>query len=176
MISTDWVCQLRWANEKELATRQYERSHAELLASIDGLVIAGTVKVGDLLKSGHPVLEISQEHSFRFETQVSTEDVGDLREGMPVNLKLDAYDFQKFGTVGGTICYISPDSQLPDATAGGNAFYQVKIELKETQLRSGDLVGRVKLGLAGVAEIVTARESLLTIFARQIRKTTRIES
>jgi hypothetical protein len=36
-------------------------------------------------------------------------------------------------------------------------------------------VAQIKLGLAGVAEIVTARESLLTIFARQLRRTIRIE-
>lgn len=163
------------AEEIELATRQYERHHADLRAPIDGVVISGNVKIGDILKSGQPVLEIAQEDSLRFEAQVSTEDVGDLREGMPVNIKLDAYDFQKFGTLGGSVSYISPDSQLADLTTGGKAFYQVKIDLKETHLSSGDLLGQVKLGMVGVAEIVTARESLLAILAGQIRKTIRVE-
>jgi len=163
------------AVEKELATRKYERQHAELRSPINGVVVAGDAKVGDMLKRGQTVFEIAREDSLRFDAQVSTEDVGDLHEGMPVNLKLDAYNFQKFGTLGGTVCYISPDSQLSGATAGAKAYYQVKIELDDTQIGRDDLVGQVKLGMAGVAEIVTGRESLLSIFSQQMRSTIRIE-
>ena len=120
-------------------------------------------------------MEIAQENSLHFEAQVSSEDVGDLREGMTARLKLDAFDFQKFGTVSGSVSYISPDSELTNPTTGGDAFYLVKIDLNDNQLKSGELVGEVKLGMAGAAEIVTERESLLTVFARQMRKTIRIE-
>jgi len=163
------------AAQKELATRQYERQHAKLSSPIDGVIVKGNIKVGDMLKRGEPVLEIAREDSLRFDAQVSTEDVGDLREGMPVNLKLDAYDFQKFGTLAGKVCYISPDSQVSDTTSDGKAYYQVKIELNNTQLNRGELVGQVKLGMAGIAEIVTDRETLLAIFTQKMRKTIRIE-
>ena len=163
------------AEEKELDTRQYERRQAELRAPIDGVIVTGSAKGGDVVTPRQLVMEIAEENSLRFEAQVSTEDVGDLREGMTARLKLDAFDFQKFGTVSGTVSYISPDSEISRPTTDGDAFYEVKIDLDDNQLRSGDLVGNVKLGMAGVAEIVTERENLLTIFARQMRKTIRIE-
>ena len=163
------------AAQKELANREYERGQAELCAPIDGVVVAGNVKVGDLLERGKPVLEIATEKSLQFQAMVNSEDVGDLRIGMPVNLKLDAYDFQKFGTLSGQVTYISPDSQLPDAVSGGKAFYQVKIQLRATRLGRGKFAGEAKLGMAGTAEIVTSHESLLAIFTQQMRKSIRIE-
>jgi adhesin transport system membrane fusion protein len=159
---------------KELANRQYERQHAELRAPLDGVIVTGNVKVGDLLQAGQPALEIAESETLRFEAQVSSEEIGDLREGMDVTLKLDAFDFQKFGTLGGEVSYISPDSQTSD-NEKGESFYRVRIDLRGKQLSRGDLVGQVKLGMAGVAEIVTDRDSLLAVLMRQIRKTIRIE-
>lgn len=160
--------------EKELANRKYERQHAALRAPLDGVIVKGNIKVGDLLQSGQPALEIAESETLRFEAQVSSEEIGDLREGMDVNLKLDAFDFQKFGTLDGEVSYISPDSQTT-GNEKSESFYRVHIALRGKQLNRGDLVGQVKLGMAGVAEIVTERDNLLTVFMRQIRKTIRIE-
>jgi hypothetical protein len=47
----------------------------------------------------------------------------------------------------------------------------VRIGLDRDEVGQGDRVGRVKLGMAGTAEVITGRESLLSLLARKIRQT-----
>jgi hypothetical protein len=115
------------------------------------------------------VVEIAEQQGFRFEALVPSEEVGYLRVGLPARIKLDAYDYQRYGTVAGTVVFISPDSSVP--AGQGTATYLVKVELAADALGRGDLRGWVKLGMAGQAEIVTGQESLFVLFVKQIRQT-----
>jgi hypothetical protein len=49
--------------------------------------------------------------------------------------------------------------------------YVVKIQLEGEGTGRGEFRGRVKLGMAGQAEIVTGQERLLTLLAKKIRQT-----
>jgi multidrug efflux pump subunit AcrA (membrane-fusion protein) len=151
-----------------LAALEAERGQSVLRAPVAGVVTAGDVKVGDLLEPGKPVLEIAEQHGFRFELVVPTEEVGHLQVGMTVRIKLDAYDYQRYGTLAGTVCFVSPDSGGPgEARAGA---YVVRIEVDGDAVGRGDLRGPVKLGMAGQAEIVTGQENLLLLLVRKIRQ------
>ena len=51
------------------------------------------------------------------------------------------------------------------------AIYLVKIQLEGEELGRGEFRGRVKLGMAGQAEIVTGQERLLTLLVKKICQT-----
>ena len=152
----------------ELANLELERKQAVIRAPIDGVVISGDVKIGDLLEPGKPVAEIAQQKGFRFEVSVPSEEVGRLRLGMPARIKLDAYDYQRYGTLDGTVCFIAPDSG--QSAGPRTAEYVVRVDLKSDEVRRGRWRGRVKLGMAGRAEIVTGRESLLFLLRKHVRQ------
>jgi HlyD family secretion protein len=152
----------------ELTNLELERKQAVLYAPMDGVVIAGDVKVGDVLETGKPVVEIAEQKGFRFEVSVPSEEVAHLRVGMPARIKLDAYDYQKYGTLAGTVVFISPDSGLSQGERA--AVYLVKIEVEGEEIGHGEYRGKVKLGMAGQAEIVTDHESLLMLLLKKIRQ------
>jgi len=152
----------------ELANLELERQRAVVCAPADGVVVRGDVKVGDLLDRGQPVVEIAEQMGFRFEAAVPSEEVGRLDVGLPVRVKLDAFDHQRYGTVSGRVCFISPDSGTAE---GRPASYTVRIELDGPEVGRGDFRGRVKLGMAGTAEIVTGRESVLSLLVKRVRQT-----
>jgi HlyD family type I secretion membrane fusion protein len=153
----------------ELADRELERKQAEIRAPLDGVVTRGDVKVGDVLEPGKPVAEIAERKGFLFEAAVDSAEVGHLRVGMPARIKLDAYDHQRYGWVPGTVCYLSPDSG--QAEGQPKAVYVVRIAVEADEVGRGDFRGKVKLGMAGQADIVTGRESLLSLLAKRIRRT-----
>jgi multidrug resistance efflux pump len=157
------------AARKELGNLELERRQAVLQAPIDGIVTAGEVKVGDILETGKSVVEIAAQKGFRFEVAVPSEEVAHLRVGMPARIRLDAYDYQKYGTLEGRVCFISPDSGVPEGQKA--AQYVVRIELSGDEVGRGGLGGRVKLGMAGQAEIITDAESLLSLLVNKIRRT-----
>jgi HlyD family secretion protein len=152
----------------ELANLELARRQAVIRAPIDGIVTAGDIKVGDFLERGKLVVEIAEQQGFRFEAAVPSEDMGQLQVGMPARIKLDAYDYQRYGTVAGTVVFLSPDSGTGDGHKP--ATYLVKIALAATELGRGELRGQVKLGMAGQVDIVTGQEHLLTLFVKKIRQ------
>jgi multidrug efflux pump subunit AcrA (membrane-fusion protein) len=177
----------------ELAGLELERQQAVLRAPVDGVVVRGDIKVGDLLEPGKAVVEIAQQRGFRFEVLVPSEEMAHLRVGMSARIKLDAYDYQKYGALSGTVCFVAPDSEVPEAQArsageGTQGFslhrsasegtvsqraahYLVRIEVDGDQVGRGELRGQVKLGMAGQTEIVTDQESILLLLVRKIRQT-----
>jgi multidrug resistance efflux pump len=153
----------------DLANRQLERKQAEIRAPISGVVIKGDVKVSDVLEPGRPVVEIAKQTGFLFEMAVSSEDFGHLRVGMPARIKLDAYDSQRYGTVDGTVQFLSPDSAV--AGGPGKATHVVRIALRSDQVGRGEFQGQIKLGMSGQADVVTGEGSLLALLAKRIRQT-----
>lgn len=155
-----------------LANLELERERTVIRAHTDGVVTAGDIKVGDIVQAGKPVVAIAQQRGFRIDLAVPSEEVGHLSVGMRAKVKLDAYDYQKYGTAEGTVMFISPDSELVEGPDGSRrVIYMVKIALEREEVGRGDLRGHIKLGMSGLAEIVTGRESVLSLMLKKIRQT-----
>jgi adhesin transport system membrane fusion protein len=153
----------------ELANRDLELGLAEIRSPIDGIVIKGDVKVGDVLEPGKPVMEVARQGGLLFEASVASEEVGHLKIGMRASIKLDAYDYQRYGTAEGRVVYLSPDSGVDREKR--TTTYIVRIILDRDTLGRGEFRGLVKLGMAGNVDIVTGRESLLSLLLKRIRQT-----
>src|SRR5262249_48267825 len=109
----------------ELANLELERRQAVLRAPGGGGGAGGGGGGGDVLEAGKTVVEIAEQKGFRFEVAVPSEEVGHLRVGLPAKIKLDAYDYQKYGTLDGRVVYIAPDSEVVEGHRG--AVYLVRI-------------------------------------------------
>ncbi len=154
---------------RELSGLRQQREHAVVRAEASGVITFGDLKEGSVVEPGKPVAEIASQKGFRFEALVPSEEVGHLRAGMPARLKLDAYDYQKYGTGRGVVTYVSADSTTAEGQPG--AVYVVRIELESDEVGRGEYQGRVKLGMAGQVEVVTETDSLLWLLLRKVRRT-----
>src|SRR5262249_45439380 len=144
-----------------------ERDQAFLRAELEGVVTvvrSRDLKVSEVLKAEEPVVEIAQEKGFRFELQVPSEDIGHVDVGMPARVRIHAFDYQRYGTLDGTVCFIAPDASVPDGQRA--ASYLVKIELPTGEVSRGEYRGSIKFGMEGLAEIVTEHESLLSLLVK----------
>jgi multidrug resistance efflux pump len=159
----------------ELADLHLERERAEIRAPISGVVIKGDVKVGDVLEPGKPAMELARPDSFVFEGLVATGDVGHLTVGMATRIKVDAYDYHRYGTLDGTVSFLSPDSDPNQERHQGQvkpgACYTLRVALSTDSVGQGESRGSVKMGMSGIAEVVTGRQSLLSLLVKRIRRT-----
>jgi multidrug resistance efflux pump len=159
------------AAKLELAKLEWERNQSELRAPTDGTVTSLDAKVGDVVEPGQVVLSVAEQRGFRIDVAVTSEDIGLLREGQPARIKLDAYDYQKYGSVTGRVLFVAPDSAFhSDVEAQRPPTYTVKIAIDGLQVGRRGHWGHIKLGMTGVAEIVTDRESILSLLMRSLRQ------
>lgn len=158
------------AMTKELAELELQATLAVLRSPIDGVVTRGQYHVGDVVAMGSPVFDIAAQQAYCFEATVVSRDMGLVHDQMAARVKVDAYDYQLYGSMAGKVCFIAPDaSRTTDDSADAQNAYKVRVTLAGDRVGDGKFSGVVKLGMTGQVEIITDRRTILTVLLRRIR-------
>jgi hemolysin D len=99
------------------------------------------------------------------EVEIDTIDVGYVRTGDPVQLKFDAFPFQKHGAMDGKLRTITQDAFRREQVAPGQrseAYYLSRISFGGTPLRSMAPGARLLPGMTLSAEVVVGRRSVMS--------------
>jgi HlyD family secretion protein len=169
---------------QELAKNEHRRELLELRAPEAGTVkdlathTAGTVAMpGTILMTLVPRGE-----QLLAEVWVSNQDVGFVREGQPVKMKLAAFQFTKYGMVEGAVRQVSADAtEAPspntrsDALTGrdrpmGPLAYRAIVELKGQHLEADGERHALAPGMQVAAEINLGTRTVLEYVLSPVRK------
>ena len=120
---------------------------------------------GGVVGAGAPILElVPVGETVRIEARLAPSEVGFVRVGMPATIKLDSYDYYRYGGLQGEVEYISPDTL--EAGNGPNGqpqtHYRVRVATRVSTLQGPD--GRplpVLPGMTASIEIRTGERSVL---------------
>ncbi|MBA4106399.1 MAG: hypothetical protein C0485_11630 [Pirellula sp.] len=158
------------AMTKELAELELQATLAVLRSPIDGVVTKGQFHVGDVVAMGSPVFDVAAQQAYCFEATIASRDMGLVHDQMAARVKVDAYDYQLYGSMPGSVCFISPDAaRNSDDSAERENLYKVRVSLADQRVGRGQFAGTIKLGMTGQVEIITDRRTVLTVLLRRIR-------
>lgn len=177
-------------NERVELQSQQQRTDGELQKQVykSGLLAlkateAGTVKdmatysPGAVVQPGAALLNLVPKNEPLYaEVAIHNEDVGFVAPGQSVKVKLQAYPFQKYGMLGGTVELISADSSANDpqkATAMGQSpqSYKVLVKLASQELRaSNGEVLKLTPGMVVQAEIHQGQRTVLEYLLSPVQK------
>ena len=101
--------------EAALATAQQAIADASLRSPIDGVIADRKIEPGQLASPGSSVAELVKLETVYFEAQVNEADFPRVRQGQPVNVRLDAYPDRVFA---GTVAKV-----FPTGSATNRVFY-----------------------------------------------------
>ena len=104
------------------------------------------------------------------EVSIETKDIGYVHLGDPVRLKLDAFPFQRHGTMAGRLRVVSEDAYAA-ATSGENnkvPTYQARVELIDTTLHDVPKGTRFLPDMSLSAEIVVGDRRVISFLAYPI--------
>jgi multidrug resistance efflux pump len=154
------------AAEKRLANLELDRRHATIVAHRAGIVTLGGLAVGDVVDAAKLSLAITDSGALRVDAAIATADVGQLRVGMRVRVRVHALDHMRYGTAAGAIAHIGADT-VP--AANGAPYYLASITLDRDDLGRGVDRGRLKPGMTGDLEVITDTQPLLFLLVRSLR-------
>jgi HlyD family secretion protein len=160
----------------------------ELRAPQGGVVKdLATHTIGTVVSAGTVVLSLVPEReAMMAEVTVRNEDVGFVHPNQPVEVKLAAYPFQKYGMLHGEVVRVSPDASETDtraterlavrsssdpASSAPVRGYRALIQLDSQTLKRGDLQLRLIAGMQVIAEIKEGRRSVLEYLLSPVQKT-----
>ncbi len=153
----------------ELGGLEHDRKKSRIVAPTDGIVTTSQISPGDVVQAGALALTIQPSRDLEMVMAVSTSDVGQLRLGMPVRIKMDAFDHQTYGTLVGNVRFISPDSTIKTDGEVSTASYELRVQLVDKQLQHAGKTYPMKLGMTGLGEVVIERDSLLSLLLKKVR-------
>jgi HlyD family secretion protein len=106
------------------------------------------------------------------EVRIDSLDVGYIKLGDPVRIKLDAFPFQKHGMLDGSVRTLSEDAFKRDTLekTGTDAYYLSRITLKTTTLANLAQSARLLPGMTLNAEVVVGQRSVMSYLAWPLTK------
>lgn len=166
--------------QEELASQKFkldERKsvleHTQLLSPVDGVVKVLRINtVGGVMRSGDELMQISPtDVGLVAEVRITPSDIGQLRVGLPVAVKVDAFDYAIYGQLSGILEYISSDT-LTEQTPSGQTtvYYRARVRIDPRQANSRIALDVLKPGMMVAADVRTGTRSVLTYLLKPVMK------
>ncbi len=150
------------ANQLEKATKH--RDLVRLLAPERAMVLAlpKGVSVGSVLKEGDTLMTLAPMNApVEAEIQVLSRDVGFVRVGDPVTIKIDAFNFSEHGTVEGVVKWISEDAFTTNENGVATpAYYRVRVTITAIKLIDVPSTFRLIPGMTLVGDVKVGTRAL----------------
>ena len=173
---------------QERAKQAHRQGLLELKASQAGVVKdIATHTAGTVVQPGTVLLTlVPQDDVLRAEVWVSNQDIGFVRQGQPVKLKLAAFPFQKYGMVEGTVEHVSADAadantqgqqnggaERGEKTGSRSAAplaYRALVALKAMRIEQDGERLPLTAGMQATAEILLGTRSVLEYLLSPVQK------
>ena len=161
----DYEAKLSAVKEKISSLRDTV-DRTEIKSPVDGVINEVFQRnEGGVVSPGQPILEIiPDDEKLVVEGMVSPQEVAFLRKGMPVIVKITAYDYSVYGGLDGELIHISADTHTDEST--GAPFYKVLVETEKNYLMEEN--NKVIPGMTAQLDILTGKRSVLNYFISPI--------
>lgn len=155
--------------EGQLKQAQVKAKGQVIVAPIAGKIYNIQTSLAErTISPGQDLLSILPDsHDLLVEAKVLNRDIGFIKEGMRVKVKVATFPFQEFGTIDGEVVKLTPNATL-DKDLG--LVYTVRVMLKRKTINVEGKDVELTPGMAVTAEVVTRKRSILTFMLEPITR------
>jgi hemolysin D len=151
---------------EQLAKADKRSRLINLVAPEDGVVLdIAKLSPGSIVREAESFFTlVPLNAAMEAEVQIDSIDVGYIKPGDKVHLKLDAFPFQKHGALDATVRTLSEDAFKRDASSGQgqDAYYLSRIAFGNARLKKMNPHTRMLPGMTLSAEIVVGKRSVMS--------------
>jgi len=104
---------------------------------------------------------VPENEALEVEVAIENKDIGFVREGQEVEVKIDAFPFTRHGVIDAVLTDLSNDA-ISDEVRG--LIYKAKVVLKETRIKVNHKWVNLSPGMTVTAEVKTGTRRLITFF------------
>lgn len=142
---------------------QIEKQKQIIKAPMDGYINKILVHtIGGVVTPAQALLTIvPKDAELMIKAKVMNKDAGFVEVGMPVSVKVDTYNFQKYGILNGEVTVVSPNS-IEDERLG--PIYEVYIKPNNTTLMVEGKEQSMKFGMSTTNEIKIGKRRIIEFF------------
>ncbi len=159
-------------SQKQVESLQFQLSQRTIKAPTSGVIYQLPIsKAGAVVQQGTPIAEIaSQQSGLVVRALMPTMESGDVKKGLDVKLKFDAYPFQDYGVVAGKILSVSPTTSMKDTANGKIEAYKVDVGINQTCLPKDQQCVPLRPGDTATAEVVIRQRRIIDFVLDPFKK------
>lgn len=161
--------------EQILAQRKDLLEHTEIRSPMDGIIRNIRITtLGGVARQGEEIMQIVPlEDDLLIEAKVKPAEIAFVKPGLPATVKLDAYDYSIYGSLHGTVSYISADTLSEEARSNEPPYYRVQIKTKGHNFSGRKAVESIQIqpGMTATVEIKTGSNTILRYLTKPVTKT-----
>ena len=123
--------------------------------------------VGGVIGAGQTLMQIVPLHApLVVETRISPKDIGYAITGSPVQVKVHAFDYTRFGSIEGVLEFVSATTFVDEQN---QSYYRGRVKLEKNHVGADPTRNIVLPGMTVDAEIITGRKSVLDYLLKPIQ-------
>ncbi len=159
-------------SKSQIQAWEFQLEQRVLRAPVSGTIFQLPIqRTGAVVQPTTLIAEIAPKNaSLILRAQMATSESGTLREGMPVKMKFDAYPFQDYGVIEGTVSQISPTSKITETTQGAIATFDLEIELEQTCIQTSQGCTALTPGQTATAEVIIRQRRIIDFILNPFKK------
>ena len=153
--------------DSELSQTQQTLNYQELRAPVDGIVFdlkaSGPGYVVGSANAVEPILQLVPQEGLVARVFITNRDIGFVKEGMTVDVRIDSFPYSEFGDVEGKLVRIGSDALPPDQV---HPFYRfpAEIELDRQAIEINERDIPLQSGMSVSANIKVRKRTVISIF------------
>jgi HlyD family secretion protein len=142
----------------------------QIVAPVSGVVTDLTsTQPGDKVQANTPLGGIAPSNSRSVvKVEIAENDRAFLREGLPVKLKFNAFPYQRYGVINGTLEYVSPATKPASQTK--QPVYEARVSLERDYYQVAETRYPLRYGMTAAVEIVVRERRLIDLVLDPFRQ------
>jgi len=156
-------------NQELIAKLETQIKRLELRSPANGIVKGLVIHtIGGVVPPGQPLMEIVPlDKELLAEVKVSPADIGHVKKGDHVTVKVTTFDFSRYGSIDGTISGLSATTFTSEQ---GAPYYKGMIKLDKHYVGNNPEMNKVLPGMIVNADVITGEKSLLAYLLKPIHR------
>ncbi len=158
---------------EELKKAEEKDRLSHIIAPIDGRVSRLDIHtVGGIVTPAQALMEIVPDEAvMQVEAWVENKDIGFVQPGQEAEVKVETFNFQKFGTIDAVVSQISPDA-AKQSDRDVEMKYRVLLKLDRENVKMAGREALLAPGMSVSAEIKIRQKRIIEFFLDPFRKQT----
>jgi len=140
---------------------------AEVRSPVDGVINKISIKtIGGIVEPAMKLVEVVPiDNNLKIIARVSPQEIAFIRPDLPANIKISAYDSQRYGSLNGRLTRIGANSITDEK---GNIFFEIEVQADQNYLGTQENPLPITPGMVAETEIITGKRSILSYLAKPV--------
>lgn len=156
--------------ESQLEQTNQLLKYSDIKAPADGVIFDLKAKgPGFVANAAEPLMQVVPQEELVAKVTITNQDIGFVRPGMEVDVRVDSFPFSEFGDIKGQLTWIGSDAIEPTQLQPQYTF-PAKVKIKSQNVMIKGKKVKLQSGMSLSVNIKTRKRKVIDVFTEQFKK------